>query len=387
MLKSVVLKDLLSFGPEPATIPLLPLNVIIGANGTGKSNLVEAISLLRAAPRDLPLPVRLGGGVNDWLWRDGIQDAKSAQIEAIVVQGRVTRDDAVRYQLEFGAEGDRFVVLNERIEREMGQPKPFLYFGYDNGRPMLSVTGQRPRELRREDIDPAQSILSQRRDPDSYPEITALADLLRDILIYRSWHFGPDAAVRRACAPGVRTDRLSESFDNLPARLSALKRNPDVKHTLRTLLADLSPGFDDVDIVLEGGALQLYLTEGRRVVPAHRLSDGTLRYLCLLAILLDPQPPPLIVLEEPELGIHPDLLPTLRDLLVSASARTQLIVTTHSSQLLDALTDHANSVLVCEKDQGGTSMVRLRQEDVDTRSAVGGLGHQWLMGMVGGTRW
>jgi predicted ATPase len=74
--------------------------------------------------------------------------------------------------------------------------------------------------------------------------------------------------------------------------------------------------------------------------------------LCLLAILCDPEPPPLVCIEEPELGLHPDILPKLADLLVSASERTQLIVTTHSSLLVDAMTDRPESIVVCEKHQG-----------------------------------
>jgi predicted ATPase len=75
------------------------------------------------------------------------------------------------------------------------------------------------------------------------------------------------------------------------------------------------------------------------------LSDGSLRYLCLLAILCDPEPPPLIGLEEPELGLHPDLLPKVADLLVAAAQRTQLIVTTHSDILVDALTERPDALV------------------------------------------
>jgi predicted ATPase len=244
------------------------------------------------------------------------------------------------------------------------------------------------RHLERAEIDPEQSILSQRRDPEAYPELTRVADLLRRLLIYRSWQFGPDSTARGSCRADVRTDALSESMDNLPARLAVLKRAPTVKRRILELLSELAPGFDDIEVVPEGGALQLYLMEGSRQVPAHRLSDGTLRYPCLLAILLDPDPPPLIVIEEPELGLHPDMLPTLRDLMLEARERTQLVVTTHSSQLVDAMTEHADSVLVCEKDVGGTSRLRrLSQAEIEPLREHGGLGAQWMSGHLGGTRW
>lgn len=387
LLKSITLEGFLSFGPEAVTIPLTALNVLIGPNGSGKSNLVEALSVLRAVPKDLPLPIRQGGGVKDWLWREGAAEADAARLEVLLFEGQVARP-AVRYRLVFGAEGGSFTVLDERVEHESPEEGGLahFYFGYENGRPILNARHER-RELQRADIDPTQSILSQRRDPEAYPELTRLADLLRRILIFRNWRFGPDSSVRRSCRVDVRTDTLSESFDNLPARLAVLMGLPAVKRRLIELLRELAPGFDDLVIVPEGGALQLYLAEGSRSVPAHRLSDGTLRYLCLLAILLDPDPPPLIVIEEPELGLHPDVLPTLRDLMVAASENTQLIVTTHSTQMVDAMTDHADSVLVCEKTDGPTVMTRLTQEEVDRWREHGSLGSLWMSGHLGGTRW
>jgi len=157
----------------------------------------------------------------------------------------------------------------------------------------------------------------------------------------------------------VPTNALSEDFDNLPARLAVLRREPLVKKRLIEQLADLSPGFDDYEVVPEGGYLQLYVTEGSHTTPARRLSDGTLRFLALLAILLDPSPPPLIVIEEPELGLHPDTLPVIRDLLLDASTRTQLVVTTHSPTLVDSFTDHPEAILTCDKQDGTSRIVRL----------------------------
>src|SRR5207253_2378409 len=117
------------------------------------------------------------------------------------------------------------------------------------------------------------------------------------------------------------------------------------------------------DVRVRGGTVEVFLTEGDFVIPASRLSDGTLRYLCLLAILCDPDPPALVCLEEPELGLHPDLLPKIADLLVAASERTQLIVTTHSDMLVDALTERPESVVVVEKHDGQTEAKRLQATD------------------------
>ena len=124
-----------------------------------------------------------------------------------------------------------------------------------------------------------------------------------------------------------------------------------------------------------------------RALNARELSDGTLRYLCLLAILLDPDPPPLICIEEPELGLHPDILPKLTDLLIEASGRTQLIVTTHSDIIVDALTEHPEAVLVCEKHAHQTELQRLAGHQLSDWLQHYRLGALWMQGELGGTRW
>lgn len=139
---------------------------------------------------------------------------------------------------------------------------------------------------------------------------------------------------------------------------------------------------------IQGGTLQLYIEEeGGRLIPATRLSDGTLRYLCLLAILLHPNPPPVIGIEEPELGLHPDILPTIAELLRKASERTQLFVTTHSDTLVSALSDTPECILVCESTPDGTTMKRLEAEPLREWLEKYSLGEIWRMGEIGGNRW
>jgi predicted ATPase len=117
------------------------------------------------------------------------------------------------------------------------------------------------------------------------------------------------------------------------------------------------------------------------------LSDGTLRWLALLAVLLDPSPPPLICIEEPELGLHPDLMPTLARLLKEASERTQIVVTTHSEILVDAFTDTPEAVLICEREDGCTTLRRLDGDLLSAWLEAYTLGQLWRKGELGGTRW
>lgn len=102
---------------------------------------------------------------------------------------------------------------------------------------------------------------------------------------------------------------------------------------------------------------------------------------------MDPEPPPLIAIEEPELGLHPDIQGQLANLLLEASERTQLVVTTHSDILVDALTESPETIVVCEKNDGCTRLERLDSEKLKPWLAKYRLGELWTGGEIGGTRW
>ena len=198
---------------------------------------------------------------------------------------------------------------------------------------------------------------------------------------------GRNTIFREPQKADLRTDRLDEDFSNLGLFLNKLRRKPKAKQALLSRLRDLYEGLTDFDVSIEGGTVQVFFTEGDFTIPAPRLSDGSLRYLCLLAILCDPYPPPLIGIEEPELGLHPDLLPKVADLLVEASKRSQLIVTTHSDIIVDALSEQPESIVVCEKHEGRTSMRRLNSKELAPWLEKYRLGQLWTSGQLGGTRW
>lgn len=297
----------------------------------------------------------------------------------------------LRHFLSWYYSKDRFQLSDERVENERpvrDLPDVMFYYRYLNGRPMVSVNNDRThRTLSRDSVNPEVSILSQRRDPDNYPELSYLASTYEAIRLYREWSFGRKSMYRIGQPADQRNDRLELDFSNLGMFLSRLRTIPAVKRSILGALEDLYKDFSDFEILTIGGTIQLIFTEGDFSIPATRLSDGTLRYLCLLAILLDPTPPPLICIEEPELGLHPDLIPKIADMLVDASRHTQLIVTTHSDVLIDALTERPESVLVCEKHDQQTKINRLSKTEVARWLKDYRLGQLWTRGEIGGTRW
>ncbi len=381
LIREITLRNLLSFGPQAEPLPLRGLNVLIGPNGSGKSNLIEAIALLRAAKGDLGQVTRRGGGVREWIWKGDPEG--TASIEAVI--SNPAGASPIRHVLEFNAR-EPFALQDERIE-DAAAPDAAFYYRYQHGAPLIAPPGNGVAALSPDSLERYRSILTQRRDPDHYPVFAQLLNAYEQIRIYREWTFGGKALYRSPQPADLRNRHLEEDCSNLGLVLNTLRRHPQTKQRLLDALQDFYDGITDFDLIVEGGTVQVFFTEGEFTIPATRLSDGTLRYLCLLAVLCDPNPPPLICLEEPELGLHPDILPGLADLLVSASQRTQLIVTTHSNVLVDAMTERPEVILVCEKHAGQTHIRRLGDAKTEGWLEDYQLGELWASGQLGGTRW
>ena len=387
LIHRIRLTDVLSFGPSSQELKLEPLNVVIGPNGSGKSNLIEAIGLLKAAPRDLHAPIREHGGVGDWIWRGGTMGG-IAQIEVVLPYGP---NRQLRYTLAFREENHRFRVNAEELGLETldsGTSDPYVTTHGTSARVVFVDLESDNDALRwwAKDIRSDESILAQVRGP-NFPQLTYTAEQFERIRLFREWSFGRRTPARLPQKADLPNDFLVEDGANLGLILNRLRRESTSKTRLLKALRDLYEGVEEFDVIIEGGTVQVFLQEGNITIPATRLSDGTLRYLSLLSILCHPTPPPLICIEEPELGLHPDILPGLADLLRDASERCQLIVTTHSDTLVDALTDTPESVVVCEKEKGQTKMKRLDKAELSHWLDKYRLGELWSSGEIGGNRW
>lgn len=309
---------------------------------------------------------------------------------------------ALRYGIEFADSAGRLEIADEVLEDSRKANRRAkdvrFYYRFQRGRPVINVqevvAGKaaqrqyRKRKLKRESVDPQQSILSQRKDPDLYPELTTTAKRLAGIQMFREWSFGRFTALRAAQPSNLPTDVLLPQLVNLGLVLNSLEHR-DEWAQLNDLMRKFLPRFRRLTTKVSAGSVQVYLHEEGlgAPVPATRLSDGTLRFLALLAILLNPESATLICIEEPELGLHPDALSLLADLLVAASERTQVIVTTHSDVLVSALTEHAESVLVCDYLENGTELRRLDSAKLARWLEKYRLGEVWRLGKLGGNLW
>lgn len=391
LIRRLTLQNFLSYGPEGMAVDLLPLNVLIGPNASGKSNLLEALAILRATAKDLQAAIREGGGSGEYV-RKGTDSLTRAVIQATVDDPFPGYPDLLTHRLELGRVAALLVVADEYI-RESNSDDPSVYqtlYELSNLQPILlaSVDGDQRTRVPVEGLQVAQSILSQRRDPVRYPEVTYLANFYSGIVLFQDWNFGRRAAARLPQSTDLPSDFLLPDASNLSLVLHDLGQTSAQREELVTYLRRFYESARHLSTKIYGGSIQLFIEEeGGRLISSTRLSDGTLRYLCLLAILCHPNPPQVIGIEEPELGLHPDILPTIAELLKKASERTQLFVTTHSDALVSALSDVPESILVCESMPQGTIIERLDPDKLRSWLDEYRLGEIWRMGEIGGNRW
>lgn len=364
------------------TLKLEPLNVLIGPNASGKSNFIAAISLIAAAPRNFLAAFREGGSAEDWLWKGVGEPAKKAQVKALVdyPEGK----ECLTYFLAFDVPDFQPRIVDEALIPESLGIDIFSR-GHRTYKLWKPATSSHSGLL---GIESQQSVLAVVKDPLNYPQLTYLGNQLEKIVFFRGWPFGRDNILRRPQAVNLPDDFLLEDASNLGLIINDLQNRRETKRLILENLRLLYEGVEDVTTKVQGGTIQIFFHEEglNTPIPAARLSDGTLHYLCLLAVLLHPEPPPLICIEEPELGMHPDVIPIIAKLLVDATKRTQLIVTTHSESLVSALSEVPESVVVCERDDRGTRLQRLEPAKLKDWLERYRLGELWAMGEIGGNR-
>ncbi len=282
-LKSLTLSNILSFGPEPQTVELGPLNVIIGPNGSGKSNFIEAIGLLKAAPRDIYEPIREGGGIDEWLWKGG-ENEHTAFLEVEVCH---FKDNFIKYHCKFSSLVGEFVILKEELSASRG---------FIAGLPIVVdlktiLVGGHAESFSKKSIQYSseKSVLAQMREPFAPHVAYSFGERLKSIGIFSEIQVGQSAPARLPQRTDLPNASLARDASNLGLILNRIKRDADARQALKPAIQELYENIDDIDMQIKDGKVQVFLYEKRMAVPATRLSSGTLRFLCLLAILLPPR--------------------------------------------------------------------------------------------------
>ena len=281
MLKSLQINNLLSFGPKSESVSLRPLNVLVGPNGSGKSNFLSAIRILQRIPDDVSQFWKSANQPDDWFWSGNATE----NISLIV-----SFDEKIVYVLMFEKTYNEMTIDTEIIKTLEGgiviSRSGFNYQVFD---------GRVERDLVVSNSlsDKRKSVLSQYRD--SQEGIAALQSSLTKIKIYSERPHGDRNFLRNPQSIDVASDFLSEQFDNLPVVLHELNNKISIEALLLDKLQRFYPRVEKFYMGLVGPRAQVFFQErvGNRLmnVPASRLSDGTLSFLCLLTILCHPTPP------------------------------------------------------------------------------------------------
>lgn len=353
-------------------LPLQRLNVVTGPNGSGKSSFYRALRLLAdAAQGRIVQSLAAEGGLQSTLWAGPESFSRAMKAGEAPVQG-TRRTDRVSLKLGFASEDYGYAI-------DLGLPIPGqTVFGRDPeikaeavwigellsrrnliasrsgvGVQILDEAGKRQTVIT--DLAPFDSMMTHAADPRGARELLALRERMRGWRFYDHFRTDPEAPARRPQV-GTRTSVLSHDGHDLAAALQTISEigNPAA---LQEAIEDAFPG-STLEIAENDGFFEVAVRQHGLLRPlrAAELSDGTLRYLLLVAALLTPRPPSLMVLNEPETSLHPDLLPPLARLIAAAAQRSQVIVVTHARVLVDALEGEPNSALVALEKQLGETL-------------------------------
>ncbi len=352
-------------------IALGPLNIVTGPNGSGKSSLYRALRLLAdVAQGRIIQSLAAEGGLPSTLWAgpDTITAAVKrgdAPVEGQVRQGPVSLklgfgSDKYGYAIDLGlpVKSDSMFSRDPQIKAEAqwsgDRLKRSNAFALRNGPLVRVLSGAGEWRRSADQLAPTDSMMTHCADPHGAPELLSLRDEMRDWRFYDHLRTDREAPARRPQV-GTYTPALEGDGGDIAAAWQTIREIGDAT-ALDAAVADAFPGAT-VTISEREGYFELHMRQHGLLRPlaAPELSEGTMRYLLLVGALLTPRPPPLMVLNEPETSLHPDLLAPLARLIAAASERSQIMVVSHAPALVAALEALPNArAFVLEKRVGET---------------------------------
>ena len=399
MIKSIRLENFFSF--KDTTIELNKNeNIFIGINGSGKSNLLKAIHLLKEGVSGIGLKKLI---FDTWGGFDGIcfcGDKEDSEQKSIVLTfeldwNKIKKigfplEKNIIYRIAIHRAGS---TSNYYISEELFQDT-FNFIKFEEGKGVLMYKGYKlsegPYYKEKEyfDFDPQELALSQINDPDRYFMQSTIRKAIRETVVYNYFDTTTRSSIRK---PMLSTSekRLLPDGSNLSQILNTINIGfkKDFKK-IRQILNDVNSNFKDIDFHFIGGNIELMLEEEslNKSIHVTHISDGTLRFLCLLAIFFNPDRGKFICIDEPEMGLHPDMILNITNALKEASDETQFIIATHSENIVNNF--ELENIRVLEKNANNETIVNsFTEEDFEGWYEEYFPGRMWRKGDLGGNRW
>ncbi len=398
MIKSIILNNFFSFKEQQIVFPEGEC-LLLGINGSGKSNLLKALTLLTEGISGTgfkKLILDSWGGFDQIAYLGDKGDAISLRYELDINILREFGFDfaqaSVYYELTIHRKaGYSNHYLTEKLYRSTPEHQtPFYYFNFSNGSGYVYEVKPKSKGglVKYENFDPQESVLRSLNDPDRYRALSAVRTAFESVAVYTYFDTTQQSKIRKSMLSTSESKLLSDG-SNLPQLLNTIKieDKPSI-NVIKEELHEVNSYYKDFDFHFIGGNMELMLEETglNRSVPVTHISDGTLRFLCLMAILYNSKRGKLVCIDEPEVGLHPDMILSVAKAIEYAGKKSQIIVATHNEHLIDQF--QLEQLRVFEKQTGNSTTVRQYNED----NFAGWYeqfnpGKMWRQGDLGGNRY
>ena len=365
------------------------LNLVVGPNGAGKSNLLRLLELISAAARGkLAESVSQAGGIVPLLWDHSAPSlAWNVQLDP-VEKGLDRRLGALTYRVavEQLGKGSAYVVKHDSLAKVIDPrgANPLKFFVRDPAHKVVFDSNQRRLVLPPEDTDENESLLSQVADPFSYPVVTSLRRSIEAWRVHHDVHVERGSAMRTP-ATTQHARLVAADGSNMTTVLHTLytgerKVKQAIDEGMRAAFGREFEGLEFQPAAAQQIQLAVQWRSSKQPHAGGDLSDGTLRFLFLLTVLTSTGAAPVIAIDEPETGLHPSMLPIVAEYAAEAAAQTQVVLTTHSPEFLDAFTSLSPQVTVCHWEGGETRLYGLSPDSLHEWLAKYRLGHLFTAG-------
>ena len=393
MIKEIKITNFYSFKQE--TIRLQPdVNLLIGINGSGKSNFFKAINLLAQGVSDRglkPYLLQNLGGFDAMFFKGntGIED-KIIVLEYVFDGAALSNEGyAFTYDLVYKIRLIKHIeplgfIVEEQLTTSDNN-RTLLHFKAGTG----YILENNQQQVAHTDYSAQDLAIPQITDANKYPEIVAFGKALKTIGVYDYFNTTPNSAIRKPIYINTNQTTLVNGGYNLAQVLYNIKYNhPASYEKIVAMLYEINSLYVGFDFNQAGNQIELMLIEQNLEggIPVTNLSDGTLKYLCLMAIFYNPERGSLICIDEPETGLHPDMLNNISKAIEAASENTTLLISTHCDNILNYY--NFDNLRVFEKDDNNSSKIvayKATQFEGWYQDFI--IGQMWKDGALGGVRY